>query len=88
VRKARAGTGNPRSHRCKSSDKGGRSSRKIEGSKREDAQKNSKEEFEHFRNNSPYKPDSDCAPGQRTRKNLPRGGGNPRPITDGLQPRA
>ncbi len=36
-------------------------------------QKNSKEESEHFRNGSPYKPDSDCAPGSGPGRTSPVG---------------
>jgi hypothetical protein len=44
-----------------------------------------KEESKHSRNGPPCKPEFDCAPGQRIRKNLPPGGGNPRSFTSGLQ---
>jgi hypothetical protein len=78
------GTGCSRCHRCKAGEREGRSGRKRNGRKLEDTQESFKEESEHSHNGPPGKSDSDCAPGQRIKKNFPHGGRNPRSFAGGL----
>ncbi len=80
VRWGKVGSGKSGSHCHKASGKRKYLSHKSEGSKREDRKKNFEKEAEHSYNDSPFKSDSDRAAGQRTRKNFPHEGGNPRPI--------
>ncbi|CAK9883288.1 unnamed protein product [Sphagnum jensenii] len=65
VRGARFGTRSSRSHHRFGNDRDQSFGRKSEGSKREIDQKRFKEGSEHSQNGPSYKPDSDCAPGQR-----------------------
>jgi len=67
-------------HHRKASGERGSLSRQSKGAKQE---KRNKKETNHLRNGS-SQPNFDHAPMQRTRNNLPCGGGHPRSIASGL----
>ncbi|CAK9221116.1 unnamed protein product [Sphagnum troendelagicum] len=83
-RGGRIGTRNSKSHRRRRGNRDRSLDRKFEDSGREVAQKKLLEESEHPRYGPPHEPDSERALGQRIRKNLPPGGGNPKSIASGL----